>query len=360
MNYQSKKRKGCRCRVWLRSFFLPLFLYSISGVLPEAAGQSKVPSPTRTAFLQMLDRPRVPLAPEVKVLPALSGLEYEHFTFSSEQGQRVPGLLLKQSGNGRRPVVVVMSGTGGTKEGQLEVLKALARLGFVAVSIDGRHHGERQNSTGSAQYVAAMLETYRTGRERPFLYDTVWDLMRLVDYLETRSDVHSDRIGLTGFSKGGMETYLTAAADLRIAVAVPMIGVQSFAWALDHDMWMSRVGTFQKAVDKAAREAGVEKVDAVFVRAFYDRVAPGIYTHFDGPAMLPLIAPRPLMVINGDSDDRTPLPGLINCSNLTEEAYRKAKATEKYKLYLQKDTGHTVRPEALQVAIDWFVSWLKP
>lgn len=317
-------------------------------------------SSTRTEFLKVLDRPRVPLAPEIKTLPDLEGLTYEHFTFSSEQGQRVPGILLKKPGSGRRPVVVVMSGTGGTKEGQLAVLKTLAGLGFLAVSIDGRYHGERQTGTGATQYVAAMLETYRTGKGRPFLYDTVWDLMRLLDYLETRSDVDPTRLGMTGFSKGGMETYLTAAIDPRIAVAVPMIGVQSFNWSLKYDMWMSRVGTFQNAVDEAAREAGVEKVDAAFIRTFYDRVVPGIYTQFDGPAMVPLIAPRPLLVINGDSDARTPLPGLMDCITPTERAYREANAADQFKLYLQKDTGHTVKPEALQAAVAWFITWLKP
>ena len=66
--------------------------------------------------------------------------------------------------------------------------------------------------------------------------------MRLIDYLETREDVDARRIGLTGISKGGMEAYLAAAVDPRIAVAVPLIGVQSFRWALDHGAWDSRPG----------------------------------------------------------------------------------------------------------------------
>ena len=41
--------------------------------------------------------------------------------------------------------------------------------------------------------------------------------MRLVDYLATRDDVDARRIGLTGISKGGIETYFTAAVDKRIA-----------------------------------------------------------------------------------------------------------------------------------------------
>lgn len=36
------------------------------------------------------------------------------------------------------------------------------------------------------------------------------------------------RIGMTGVSLGGMHTWLAAAADERVAVAAPMIGVQFF------------------------------------------------------------------------------------------------------------------------------------
>ncbi len=334
-------------------------IFSLAGLAQTVVQPAATPAATRAAFLKLIDRPRVALAPEVKTLPNIESLTYEHFTYAAEQGERVPGILVKQGGSGRRPVVVVLHGTGGTKDAQLDVLKTLAAQGFIAIAIDGRFHGERQTGTGSTQYVAAMLQTYRTGQGHPFLYDTVWDVLRLIDYLETRPDVDASRIGLTGFSKGGMETYLAAAVDPRIAVAVPMIGVQSFAWGLDHDMWMSRVGTFQAAIDVAAQDAGVARVDAAFVRTFYDRVVPGIYTQFDGPAMLPLIAPRPLLVINGDSDARTPLVGLMDCMTSAQQGYQNANAADKLTLYLQKQTGHTVTPVALQTAVDWFIKYLK-
>lgn len=316
---------------------------------------------TRTAFLKLIDRPRVPLAYQLKALPNVEEFAYEHFSFAAEAEQCVPGILLKPVGNGRRPVVVVLHGTGGRKEDQMALLKTLAGRGFVAVAIDGRFHGERNpTGTGAAAYVEAILQTYRTRKGHPFLYDTVWDVMRLIDYLENREDVDVTRIGVMGFSKGGMETYLAAAVDPRIAVAVPVIGVQSFRWALANNGWQSRAGTFQAAVDGAAKDAGAAEVDAAFIRTFYDRVAPGIYTQFDGPAMLPLMAPRPLLVINGDSDARTPLPGVRECAAPTEQAYRNARAEDKFVLHLQKDTGHAVTPEGRQAAIDWFVRWLTP
>lgn len=203
------------------------------------------------------------------------------------------------------------------------------------------------------------MRAYRTGNEHPFLYDTVWDLMRLVDYLETREDIDSKRIGMIGFSKGGMETYLTAAVDPRVAVAVPCIGVQSFRWALENDAWQSRVETFQAALNAAAQEAGLMKISPDFVRRFYERVVPGIYRQFDGPAMLPLIAPRPLLVINGDSDARTPRTGVLQCADAARRAYRLHGADERFVLHLQEKTGHKVTPAALQLAISWFEKWLR-
>ena len=137
-----------------------------------------------------------------------------------------------------------------------------------------------------------MLQTWRTGKGKPFLYDTVWDVMRLLDYLTTRPDVDAARIGVIGFSKGGMETYLAAAIDERIAVAVPCIGVQSFCQALDNNAWQSRAGTFQAALDAAAKEhkavsitsAGWDPGSDSIVRTMLEAIAPkGItYTNF-GP-----------------------------------------------------------------------------
>jgi dienelactone hydrolase len=205
-----------------------------------------------------------------------------------------------------------------------------------------------------------MLRTYRTGEEHPFLYDTVWDAMRLIDYLVTRPDVDPARIAMVGTSKGGMETYLAAAVDPRISAAAPGIGVQSFRWALDNESWMSRAGTFQVALNTAAKDAGAGHVDAAFLRKFYDRVAPGIYSEFDGPAMLPLIAPRPLLAINGDSDARTPGPGLMECVAAAKKAYAQAGAADKFELLLEPNTGHKVNPEAWETAVKWLVRWLKP
>ena len=332
------------------------------GAQTTSPAQTLAGSGAREAFLKTIARPRVPLDATARQRQEPGDAIVEEISFAAEAGERVPGLRFKSRGAARRrPVVVVLHGTGGSKEGMAGRLRELAARGFVAVAIDGRHHGARigSGSDGMPAYQSAILRAYRTGREHPFLFDTVWDVMRLVDYLETREDVDARRIGLTGISKGGMEAYLAAAVDPRIAVAVPLIGVQSFRWALDHGAWDSRAWTLREAVVAAASDAKAG-IDAAFMRKFYDRVAPGVRDQFDGPAMLPLIAPRPLLVINGDSDPRTPVAGVRECIAAAAREYKAQNVADRLVLQLQPDTGHQVTAEAERAMLAWFERWLAP
>jgi dienelactone hydrolase len=339
----------------------PLVSFAVA-VLCLSAATSTRAGDGRADFLKLIERPRVRLAPELVPEVTTNGLTQIRFSFATEKGQRVPGVLLKRedSRGGRRPVVIALHGTGSSKANMLSLCRKLATNGFVAAAIDARYHGERITSgKGTEEYNAAIARAWREGREHPFYYDTVWDVMRLVDYLKTRRDVDAKRIGLVGISKGGIETYLAAAVDKRIAVAVPIIGVQSFRWGLENDQWQARLKTIQNAFDAVASEVG-GSASPEFVRQFYDRVVPGIYGQFDGPAMLPLIAPRTLLVINGDSDPHTPLAGVKEAAAAAEQAYQQAGAANRFQLRVQEKTGHQVRPESELVAIDWFVKWLKP
>lgn len=317
---------------------------------------------SREDFLKLIDRPRVALDPQIQNLPPEDGVAQFHFSFASEAGQRVPGILLKPvSARGRHPVVIALHGTGGNKSNMLALCRQLVAHDFIAVAIDGRYHGERTKAgKGSAEYEDAILRAWKQPGEHPFFYDTVWDVMRLVDYLETRGDVDASRIGLIGISKGGIETYLTAAADKRIAVAVPCIGVESFRWALDNNAWQGRIGTIQKTFDAIVKESGATNADTALVRQFYDKVVPGIYGEFDGPAMVPLIAPRPLLIINSDSDTHTPLPGVNECLDAARKTYHAANADNHLTVRLQEHTGHKVNADSESAAVEWFVKWLTP
>lgn len=318
-------------------------------------------SETRAAYLAVIDRPRVALQPELAELPPVEGLKKYHLWFSADADERVPGYLLlpdSKAFKGRRPVVIALHGTGGNKDNMGDFLLKAAKAGFIGVAIDGRYHGERTRAgQGAEEYNAAIFEAFKSGQGHPFYYDTSWDVMRLVDYLVTRKDVDAARIGLSGVSKGGIETYLAAAADPRIAAAVPYIGVQSFKWALENGQWRARIATIQSAFDASVAHAG-KKSDADFVREFYARVAPGIDGQFDGPEMLKLIAPRPLLVINADSDANTPIAGVRLAVRGAQPVYAAANATDRLQLLIEEDTPHRVNPEAADAGIAWLVRWL--
>jgi dienelactone hydrolase len=318
---------------------------------------------TRAAILAVIERPRVAAQPELAEMPALDGLRRQHLWFQSDATQRVPGYLVlpdPKAFKGRRPVVIALHGTGGNKDNMATFLTLAAHAGFIGVAIDAPFHGERTNAgNGAAEYDAAISRAFETGQGHPFYYDTVWDVMRLIDYLSTRADVDAARIGLAGVSKGGIETYLAAAVDPRVSAAVSYIGVQSFRWALDNGQWRARIATIQAAFDESAARAG-KPANLDFVREFYARVVPGIAGKFDGPAMLPLIAPRPLLVINGDSDANTPIAGVRLAVRAAQPAYAAANAAEKLRLVVQEDTPHRVNPESRDAGVAWFVKWLKP
>ena len=345
-----------------------LFAARAGAEAPPQTRQSQAEA--RQAYLKLIDRPRVDPQVEEKEMEAPGeGLRMWRIAYWTEAGQRVPAIVVKPASakEGQRlPVVIALHGTSSKKESNLTLLKKLAAKGMIGVAPDGRYHGERKTGEGTAEYFAQIAKAYADnatdsgpGKAHPWLFDTTWDVMRLIDVMGARADVDPKKVGLIGFSKGGMETYLTAAADERVAVAIPCIGVQTFLWGLENDQWQARVGTVSGGWKAAMTADNIPKPTAADARRFFDRVIPGIYGPLDCPQALPRIAPRPLMVINSDQDKNTPLPGVLIAGEAAKKAYAAAGVPERFELIVQEKTGHSVKPESLNKAVEWFEKWLK-
>ncbi len=356
---------------------MPALLLALLAILPAQAPRPALPvgSPTpaevKASFLKLLDRPKV--APDVR--PGQTTLDpkgrvVETLSFASEKKadgsiERVPVLIVRPSAAGRHPAVIVLHGTGGSKEKMRGWLDDLADRGIVGVAIDGRYHGERiGGEADTAKYNAAIVRAWKTPAgepmEHPFYYDTCWDLWRTVDYLQTRPDVAPDRIGVIGTSKGGIEAWLGAAVDERIRVTVPAIAVQSFRWGLDHDRWQARARTIADAHESAARALGKNKVDRDVCEALWDRVIPGILDRYDGPSMIRLFAGRPLLILNGELDPNCPLDGATLAFESARKTYKDAGCEEKLAIDVAPKTGHAVTDPQRKKALDWFARWLAP
>ncbi len=348
----------------------------LASIANPARSQTSIPEPAQVKadFLKLLDRPKVPLDPKSEVVKNASrSLVTEKASFATEARpdgsiERVPALLVKREATKpgtKLPVVIVLHGTGGNKEGSRPWLEALANRGFLAVAIDGRYHGERgQGMVGTKAYNEAITRAWRAKpgepQAHPFYYDTCWDVWRTIDYLVSRPDVDPDRIGLIGISKGGIETWLAGAVDPRIKVAVPAISVQSFRWSLENERWQARANTIKQAHESAANDLGEPKVNARVCRELWAKILPGILDEFDGPSILRLYSDRSLLILNGEKDPNCPIEGAELAFGSARAAFHQAKADDHLKIMVAPGSGHTLTKEQHDAAIDWFVKWLKP
>eukprot|EP00798_Chlamydomonas_sp_ICE-L_P029250 gene29250-12496_t len=266
--------------------------------------------------------------------------------------------------------------------------ESYAEAGYLTAAIDCRYHGARSSSP--TQYSEALISAWRgTSQERPFLLDNVWDLTHLLDVITARDDVDVSRIGMTGISLGGMHTWLAAALDDRISVAAPMIGgrvdsIPALFAAADADIKapqdtaqhthghvnsipallaaaaadmkppQGRVDSIPALFAAAAADTKAPQVTAGLVQNVWDKLMPGLLTDYDSPMSLALIAPRPLLIANGECH----VPGVEEALQGARQAYRAAGAEEKLEFWVDKGRGHEVSPTMKAKVRAWFDIYL--
>ncbi len=89
---------------------------------------------------------------------------------------------------------------------------SLARMGAIVFAYDMVGYGE-STQVDHKNPIALLLQTYNS--------------RRVLEYLLSRPDVDSTRIGITGASGGGTQTFILTAIDSRIKVSAPAVQVSA-------------------------------------------------------------------------------------------------------------------------------------
>ena len=184
---------------------------------------------------------------------------------------------------------------------------ALCRSGFAVAAPEISCFGERQTDFSSL--------TATTGKSAPSTCThsamlafhlgisvaglRVHDAMRLVDYLEARPDLDTNRLGAMGISGGGMHTFFSTCLDTRIRACV-VSGYYS---------------TFQDSI------LAMQHCACNFV--------PGLAEFGEMYDLVGLIAPRPMLVEAGSHDPIFPIRAVRSSVAKARSVYRLFKAGDR-------------------------------
>jgi dienelactone hydrolase len=296
------------------------------------------------------DFPARPAVPAVTVVSRTDhdGYVLEKFTFPNGLGSTVPGyLFLPKNSPGRVPAILYCHWHAGQYDiGKEEMLQTnatpvppgptLARLGFAVLGIDACCFGERNGQgpggpgeKGGAGEMTASKFCLWAGR-------TLWgtmlrdDLMAL-DYLCSRPEVDSARIGVTGISLGSTRSWWLMALDDRLKAAVCVACMTRYEDLI---------------LQEKVKEHGI----------YY--FVPGMLRHFDTEAVIACGAPRPMLFLTGDRDPGSPVSGVRAIEAGVSPVYRLGGADGSFVSVIYPDTAHVYLPDMWARMVAWMQSSL--
>ena len=258
----------------------------------------------------------LPLNATEKIKTQPPDLSTLYVTFESVHGATVKGLLTMPANRQTpAPVVIFLHGVGDDKNVDYIQLgtEYLVQAGYAVLRIDIANHGERKIHDYDFDLTDGLK--YWT---RDLLTQTVFDLRRSVDFLQTLPEIDGERIGFFGISLGGIIGTVFCGVDERIKVPVIALAGGGLNVMFKSQALAEETRVFLSIIDPINF---VEK-----------------------------ISPRPLLMLNASEDEIVP--------PLTSKLlYNKAGAPKHIVWYPTKHR-HVPLEEAYPEAVRWFGEYL--
>lgn len=285
---------------------------------------------------------RTPLNAKVVGTLKRSGYRIEKIIFESQPRFYVTAnLYLPETGNAPYPGILMPLGheRGGKAHDAWQRLAiTFARNGFVILLYEPVSQGERvqlydpdlgeskvRNSTN--EHTLAGTQCLLLGHS--FARHVIWDGLRALDYLVSRSEVDSSRIGCTGNSGGGTLTAYLSSLDDRIKVAAPSCYLTN---------WKSMLETI-----------GPQDAEQNLPPFFLDGL--------DQPDFVIAFAPKPYLILAAERDF-FPIAGTRQTFREVKRLYNLMGADEKLNMVEADDEHGYSKPRRL-AAYRWMNRWLK-
>lgn len=292
-------------------------LYSLLGKLP--ARDYKV----NAKHLSTEDRGTYTLE---RLVLDLNGIELAPAFFAKPKNRtgRLPTVLFNHSHGGGYHIGKTEFTEGREYLSSPPYAEFLTSLGYNALCFDTWIFGERATRT--------ELDTFKEmlWRGRVLWGMMVYDSIKAVDYLMTRPDVDSERLGTVGISMGSNTSQWLGALDPRIKVVVDICCLTD---------WHTLI-----------------EVDGLKGHGIYYYV-PSLLEHFTTAQMNALIAPRAHLSLAGNQDKLTPVAGLERIDAELKRVYASAGQSDNWKL-LRYDVGHMETPAMREEIRKWFTEKL--
>ena len=190
---------------------------------------------TKEKFLNMiggLPEEKTPLNAKVLGTIQTDGFHIEKLVFQSLPGFYVTATVyVPDNGSEKHPAVLVACGHSPiAKIHYQQLCQRLVKRGYLVICWDPVGQGERSqfwDATNNESRYNMVCGEHAVLGNLAYLAGAnlarwqIWDGIRAVDYLLTRSDVDPNRLSITGTSGGGLQATYIGALDERIKVVMP-------------------------------------------------------------------------------------------------------------------------------------------